>query len=334
MVLHFECRTSPGTPAAPEYLKAKVYLPPSTVISEIPDAHGPLASMAQTFIEQVALHTKLRWERVGRESFGWKLSAKNGPPNPLPLTAPFVTATPLGSSIYTVNGRPFSQAHHAASPSTSAITVSSESSISVQSDASPDDDDDMYVVEEPSSSYMAAFNAVDWQIERQGYKEREEGYKHDITSLKQREKELMDRIQALEEDHIRLQLELAHETALRSTAAAPRNTAVSPPPTIHSAFALEPTTPRPPPPSPFSRHDPFVHMGTPKRSAKSKEHGTPTTPMSKAKPGTPITKVSIILRLFYFKLLTRLYSIDGAQVALCSSYFGKTWSALSIAFPF
>ncbi len=171
MVIHFECRTSPGTPAAPEYLKAKVYLPPSTIISELPESHGPLASVVQTFLEQVALHTKLRWENVGKESFGWKLESTGFSPSALPEIEPFTVTAPPGSSIYVIHGRPFSQGHHSTSPSTSAISVSSsESSVT---EVAPDDDD-MYVVEEPSSSYIAAVNEVEWDLERKGYIMREE----------------------------------------------------------------------------------------------------------------------------------------------------------------
>lgn len=124
MVIHIDGTTAPGTPSAPEYLKAQVYLPPSTVVAELPNAHNSIAEMVQSFIENVGVPTKARWERVGRSYFGWSLKAPKSS-RVFPPLLRFSTPIPpsaFGNSIYIFHGH--SKSQPAASPSQPASTTS------------------------------------------------------------------------------------------------------------------------------------------------------------------------------------------------------------------
>ncbi|KAJ7069003.1 hypothetical protein B0H15DRAFT_807288 [Mycena belliarum] len=56
MILHMSGTVAPGTPLAPEYLRASAYLPPA-FLRRFPDAHGRIADIVQAFIEFVGIPT-------------------------------------------------------------------------------------------------------------------------------------------------------------------------------------------------------------------------------------------------------------------------------------
>ncbi|KAF8163963.1 hypothetical protein BJ912DRAFT_935312 [Pholiota molesta] len=167
MVIHVDPTTIPGTPTAPEYLKASVYLPPSTVIAELPDAHAPLADIVQSFIVNVGLHTKIRWERNGKNHLGWKLK-QTAAVTPLPLPAQsqsIPSPCKPGGSVYVFHGRPFDSFVPSApsapsvisnaSTGTSATVISSELT---DNDMYADDSDDDMFKGDVTSSFVHAFD--------------------------------------------------------------------------------------------------------------------------------------------------------------------------------
>ncbi|KAJ7735457.1 hypothetical protein B0H16DRAFT_1467074 [Mycena metata] len=72
MILHVPGTTVPGTPLAPEYLRASVYLPPA-FIHRHPETHPAIAQIAQSFLEFVGVATVATWVANARRE-GWKLT--------------------------------------------------------------------------------------------------------------------------------------------------------------------------------------------------------------------------------------------------------------------
>ncbi|KAJ6620182.1 hypothetical protein B0H10DRAFT_1102569 [Mycena sp. CBHHK59/15] len=85
IVLHVEGTTVPNTPVLPEYLRCTAYLPPS-FLAQNPASHGPMAHIAQTFIESVGVPTVNQWVRNAR-AHGWSLTQSNTARAPLPNPA-------------------------------------------------------------------------------------------------------------------------------------------------------------------------------------------------------------------------------------------------------
>ncbi|KAJ7284761.1 hypothetical protein C8J57DRAFT_1497645 [Mycena rebaudengoi] len=76
MILHVEGTTVPNTPPQPQFLLSSIYLPPFFVAAN-PASHGPIAQIAQLFIESVGVPTVQMWRNCALQC-GWSLTA-NGP---------------------------------------------------------------------------------------------------------------------------------------------------------------------------------------------------------------------------------------------------------------
>ncbi|KAJ6518454.1 hypothetical protein DFH09DRAFT_1331938 [Mycena vulgaris] len=61
MIMHSAGTTMPGTPAAPEYLRCSVYLPP-LFLRHHPDSHQPISEIVQLYINFVGIPTVLKWK--------------------------------------------------------------------------------------------------------------------------------------------------------------------------------------------------------------------------------------------------------------------------------
>ncbi|KAJ7473508.1 hypothetical protein FB451DRAFT_1249411, partial [Mycena latifolia] len=83
MVLHVEGTTIPGAPLAPEYMKAHICIPPS-FLTENPASHAAIASIVQSFIEDVGIPTAAAWTRKAHAR-GWSLTQQ---PGNLPVLVP------------------------------------------------------------------------------------------------------------------------------------------------------------------------------------------------------------------------------------------------------
>jgi hypothetical protein len=104
LIVQVDGTTAPRCPNFSEYLKAHVYLPPAFV-SEVPQAHLPIATIVQLFIEHVGIPTVSRWKESATK-LGWPLS-QEGPRfyssrATLPLIPP---PTSPSSSYYIFPGR-------------------------------------------------------------------------------------------------------------------------------------------------------------------------------------------------------------------------------------
>lgn len=193
MIIHIDGANAPGTPSAPEFVKATVYLPPSTVVTELPDAHGPLAGVVQVFIENVGLHTKIRWERVAKSHLGkssMDKTSNNGarPPPSLPLHAPIPVPNDPGSAILTFHGRKFSMS---ATSTVSSISTATLSSYSPTPTSPPSDsEDDMYVSDNaPNAGKLASSSLRPPNAgckKCRSYQEREKYYQEEIHDLKEK----------------------------------------------------------------------------------------------------------------------------------------------------
>ncbi|KAF7371509.1 hypothetical protein MVEN_00005700 [Mycena venus] len=71
IVFHAQGTVVPGTPVLPEFLRASAYLPRALVDRDT-TTHGPIAQMAQLFIEAVAVPTVAAWTDNARH-LGWPL---------------------------------------------------------------------------------------------------------------------------------------------------------------------------------------------------------------------------------------------------------------------
>lgn len=192
---------SPGTPTAPEYLKALVYIPPSTVISELPDAHAPLADIVQSFIINVGLHTKNRWECVSQSQLHWNFSkasaGRHTVPPPLPVQSqPIPPPVQSGSSVYVFHGHEFSSSVPSV-PSTVSSTLINLPGGSDDSMYDDDSDNGMYKVDNISSSFITTFDIANWEAERRGYEEHEKSFKQKIHTLEDEVKHLHNELEQL-----------------------------------------------------------------------------------------------------------------------------------------
>ncbi|KAF9470953.1 hypothetical protein BDN70DRAFT_939304 [Pholiota conissans] len=207
IVIHVDPPTSLGIPTAPEHLKAITYLPP-IVVSELPQAHQAIADIVQSFIVNVGLHTKTRWERLKKPYLPNK-SRKKLPLEPTISSDPIPPPLLAGSSLYLFQGRKTdpSAASSTAPLSSKVNSRSAKSSVRSKNSASstlvPENDDDMYdsdsdsdmypVQDEVSSSYVAAFDVADMEIERLGFQEKVKNFETDISLLKESEKKSKDK---------------------------------------------------------------------------------------------------------------------------------------------
>ncbi|KAJ6629672.1 hypothetical protein B0H10DRAFT_1293488 [Mycena sp. CBHHK59/15] len=105
IVLHVEGTTAPNTPVLPEFLRCTAYLPPS-FLAQNPASHGPIAHIAQTFIESVGVPTVNQWVRHAR-AHGWSLTQTGPRPQPNRTPRTLVPAPDSrDSSHYKFLGRP------------------------------------------------------------------------------------------------------------------------------------------------------------------------------------------------------------------------------------
>ncbi|KAF9473484.1 hypothetical protein BDN70DRAFT_899741 [Pholiota conissans] len=222
MVIHVDPPTSFGVPNAPEYMKAITYIPP-TVVAELPDSHQAIADIVQSFIVNVGLHTKLRWERIKQTKEIGRTHKKHAapppfPPHPQPIPTPLLS----GSSLYVFHGQKVPTAAPEVIPSSAKAASRSAKSTKSKSSASstlvPDNDDDMYdsdsddsemyLEDDISSSYIAAFNVADMELERRSFREKEKNYQAEIHALKKSVDEMkqeIERLQVQASDHTQLQ---------------------------------------------------------------------------------------------------------------------------------
>jgi hypothetical protein len=106
MILHVDGTTILGMPALPQFIKAHVYLPP-TLVEEIPDAHQPISSIIQSFIENLGILTIKRWKRAGCKH-RWPLDQPSHVYEPAFVThAPVPPPTSPSSSHYIFHSCPF-----------------------------------------------------------------------------------------------------------------------------------------------------------------------------------------------------------------------------------
>ncbi|KAJ6456852.1 hypothetical protein C8R45DRAFT_1110651 [Mycena sanguinolenta] len=105
-IVHVNGTVAPGTPSAPEHLKAQVYLPPH-FLAHHPQAHPAIAFLVQTVIEQIGVPTVQDWRNKAARV--WTLTETN---HGLPATQPAVLIpAPVNprSAHYVFLGRPANQ---------------------------------------------------------------------------------------------------------------------------------------------------------------------------------------------------------------------------------
>ena len=66
IIIHVEGSHQPNVPNVPENTRAAVYLPPYTVVKELPEAHETITSIVQMFIEYVGIPTINRWTAAAK----------------------------------------------------------------------------------------------------------------------------------------------------------------------------------------------------------------------------------------------------------------------------
>ncbi|KAJ6617184.1 hypothetical protein B0H10DRAFT_2034436 [Mycena sp. CBHHK59/15] len=105
IVLHVEGTTVPNTPVQPEYLRCTAYLPPS-LVADNPTSHGPIAQIAQTFIESVGVPTVNKWFSNARAR-GWPLTQSGNGARRNPTSTTLIPEPNGGDSAhYKFLGRP------------------------------------------------------------------------------------------------------------------------------------------------------------------------------------------------------------------------------------
>ncbi|KAF8169211.1 hypothetical protein K438DRAFT_1941402 [Mycena galopus ATCC 62051] len=106
VIFHAQGTTIPDTPLVPEYLRASAYLPRALVDRDT-TTHGPIAQMAQLFIEAVAVPTVAAWADNAHH-LGWPLDQQfNVVPRVNPASHVLVPG-PIArnSTLYVFRGRP------------------------------------------------------------------------------------------------------------------------------------------------------------------------------------------------------------------------------------
>ncbi|KAJ7797722.1 hypothetical protein B0H13DRAFT_1934048 [Mycena leptocephala] len=96
MVMHVDGTTIPGMPAAPQYLHAAIYLPP-TFLATNRHSHPAIATIVQTFLESVGVPTVRQWKENAHA---------RGGTSPNPTSTTLIPTPARGSAHYRFLGRP------------------------------------------------------------------------------------------------------------------------------------------------------------------------------------------------------------------------------------
>ncbi|KAJ7791140.1 hypothetical protein B0H14DRAFT_3567756 [Mycena olivaceomarginata] len=99
-IVHVNGTVVPGTPSAPERLKAHVYLPPH-FLAHHPQAHPAVAFIVQTVIEQIGVPTVQDWRNKAERV--WSLT-QTGHARPVALPAVLNSRTSRPASQFTLAG--------------------------------------------------------------------------------------------------------------------------------------------------------------------------------------------------------------------------------------
>jgi hypothetical protein len=191
LVIHIEGATVPGAPNLPEYHKADVYLPPH-LLDERPECHVPIASMVQTFIEEIGIPTVNRYMAAGRK-FGWSFT-QNPSLHAIPSSQNLALIPPpakTGSAHYIFCGRPFGSipllglpAEHSNSDRCRPMPASPTST----PPSSQSESTDWFFPEEPDPVELALINAAEKITDLESGLEmaalREANYVKEISNLR------------------------------------------------------------------------------------------------------------------------------------------------------
>ncbi|KAJ7086901.1 hypothetical protein B0H15DRAFT_950409 [Mycena belliarum] len=228
MVMHVAGTTVPGAPLVPERLKAHVYLPPH-FIAENPDAHGPVASIVQTFFEAIGIPTAAAWRHRALQI--WSLTQHGHLP---PITLPTCLIPPPTSprsAHYIFSGHPFGQLPLLAPPASASTSGPPSSDLYGVDDVTLDGAELEHV--------LALERIEDLELENAALRKALESLKSDFAEREQMHEAEIDDMAKLAS---RLEQELSATKVSFSTR---RSTAPSTPPRQPPAYAAHLRSPRP-----------------------------------------------------------------------------------------
>lgn len=111
----------PGSPAAPEFIKAQVYFPPSFV-NHNPSIQSWLRNVCQAFIENVGIRTVADWAKRSQNTFKWSLTQDGNPHRNTVLPSSTTFPSPeRNTSHFIYPGQP----HNQATPPSSQMSAAS-----------------------------------------------------------------------------------------------------------------------------------------------------------------------------------------------------------------
>lgn len=174
-------------PNVPENTRAAVYLPPSTVVKELPDAHETIAFIVQAFIEQVGIPTIDRWTVAAKNHLNFSLTMSGRAPIKS-YTSFIPPPVKVGYAHYIFQGLPSRTVMHC----TNCFQVQG------RAEYSPDGRRDLSNGEpgEVAETYDREYGIH--------FAELETGYLEQISSLGAEVKQYQERIISLEEEIVRL----------------------------------------------------------------------------------------------------------------------------------
>jgi hypothetical protein len=107
IVIHVEGSHQPNVPNVPENTRAAVYLPPYTVVKELPEAHETIASIVQMFIESVGIPTINRWTAAAKNHLNFPLTMSGNSRAPVKSYTSFIPPpVKAGQAHYIFQGLP------------------------------------------------------------------------------------------------------------------------------------------------------------------------------------------------------------------------------------
>ena len=190
IVIHVEGSHQPNVPNVPENTRAAVYLPPSTVVKELPDAHETIAFIVQAFIEEVGIPTVDRWTAAAKNHLNFSLTM-SGSRAPIKSYMSFIPPpVKVGHAHYIFQGLP----RHT-------VTLNKPNHFETQdrADYSPDADGCHDL-----STYANANGEAYSQEYRTHFEELETNYVDQISSLQAEVFQYQEHIISLEAEIIRL----------------------------------------------------------------------------------------------------------------------------------